>query len=131
LEDLGDFEGPGVAVRLKDPEYRTGFDDMVAEEFFFLPRRMTRGMGGKTYTIDRGRRMPELALLGSPSGRDSVVRLSWNGRSLDLERPFPGVDYFILDFALLERSVDSAAILLLNDKPDGSGKAWLLIQDAH
>lgn len=131
LEDLGAFAGPEVAVRLESPEYRSGFEkeDRIKETYHPLPRRMLVGSDGTAYTVARGR-SEGLPLVGRPSGSDALVRVVRNGRSLRLERPFAGVDAFILDFALLERPGHPvAAVLLLNEKEDGSGKAYLLFQE--
>ena len=42
-----------------------------------------------------------LPVFGRTSGQDSVVRLDASGGGLALTRPFPGVDAYVLDFALV------------------------------
>jgi hypothetical protein len=129
LYDLGDFEGAPVAVSLETPEYRSGFskEDMVRETWWHLPPRVTVTSDGTAYTIRRGR-STGLPLIGKPSGRDQLIALHWNGRQVTVAEPFAGVEAFILDFALIEnRGSVQAALLLLNQKPDGSGKAYLQI----
>lgn len=132
LEDLGEFAGPEVAVRLAIPEYRSGFskEDRINEVFLPLPRRMAQGRDGAIHTVLRGRN-EGLPLLGKPSGSDALVRIVRAEGGLRLERPFAGVDAFILDFALVDSPAGSqGAVLLLNEKADGSGQAYLLFQSA-
>jgi hypothetical protein len=132
LDDLGSFAGPQIAVRLEHPQYRSGFskEGIVREEYHALPPRLTVTADGVAYTVRRGR-SAGLALLGKSSGQDRVVRIVRRGGQLLLEQPFAGVDAYILDFALLERpGRKPAAILLLNDREDGEGRAHLLIQES-
>lgn len=132
LEGLGPFRGPEVAVRKKDPEFRTGLErtDRVWETFYPLPRRLLVDSAGGGYTISRGR-TGGLPLVGRPSGRDQVVRVTRTRSGLRLDRPFEGVEAFILDFALLRRmNQPPAIVLLVNEKEDGTGRAWLLMQEA-
>lgn len=130
LEGLGPFRGPEVAVRKKEPEVRTGLGraDRAWETYYPLPRRVVESKG-EVYTISRGR-TGGLPLVGRPSGKDQVVRITRTAGGLRLDRPFEGVEAFILDFALL-RQVDRspAVVLLLNEKEDGTGRAWLLVQE--
>lgn len=133
LQDLGSFAGPQFAVQLETPQYRSGFskEDMVREEYHVLPARLTVAADGKAYTVRRGR-SAGLPLLGKPSGQDRVVRVARRGNQLLLEQPFAGVDAYILDFALLERAGrQPLAVLLLNDSEDGSGRAYLMIQEGR
>ncbi|APG27985.1 hypothetical protein A7E78_09130 [Syntrophotalea acetylenivorans] len=130
LQDLGDFSGPQVAVSLENPQYRSGFskEDLVREEYHALPSRKAVAGDGSVYTVRRGR-SAGLPLVGKPSGQDRIVRVVPQDNRLLLEEPFPGVDAYILDFALLERpGKHPAVILLLNDREDGKGAAHLLIQ---
>lgn len=132
LEGLGPFRGPEVAVRKKEPEVRTGLErtDRVWETYHSLPRRLIVSSEGDAYTISRGR-TAGLPLIGRPSGRDQVVRIRRTSGGLRLDRPFEGVEAFVLDFALLRRENRSPAIVLLvNEKEDGTGRAWLLLQEA-
>ncbi len=132
---MGDFtalSGPEVAVRLETPEYRSGFEkeDQVKETYYPLPGRVAIGSDGAAYTVQRGR-TEGVPMFGKPSGRDAVGRVVRDGERLLLEHPFAAVEAFILDFALVERSGPSLdALLLLNEKEDGSGRAYLLLQQA-
>lgn len=130
LQDLGDFAGPGIAVSLETPRYRSGFskEDQVREEYHALPARLSLAGDGSVYTIRRGR-SDGLPLMGKTSGQDRLVRVVRRNQQLLLEEPFPGVDAYILDFALLQQPEGKVqALLLLNDRKDGSGTAHLLIQ---
>ncbi len=133
---LGGFSGitgPEVAVRLENPVYRAGFEkeDQVKERYHPLASRMAIGPGGAVYTVLRGR-SPGLPLLGKASGKDTLVRVAWDGKSLHLQRPFADVEAFVLDFALVERPGGPlGAILLLNEQEDGSGQAYLLFQESR
>jgi len=132
LQDLGDFKGTEVAVRLESPEYRSGFEkeDRVKETYHALPPRVATGADGAIYTIVRGRAR-DLPLLGKPSGKDQLVRIKRRSNRLTVEQPFAGVDAYILDYALIEESGNlEANLLLLNEKEDGTGKAYLLFQRA-
>ncbi|GAB4258915.1 MAG: hypothetical protein Kow0092_06780 [Deferrisomatales bacterium] len=129
LASLGPYRGPEVAVRLANPEFRSGFEkeDRVTEVYHALPPRVVLS-GDSAYTIERAR-TPGLPLVGKPSGRDSLVQIRRSGRGLRLERPFPPVDAFVQDFALLDAEQEPAGVLLLvNEKADGSGRAYLLWQ---
>ncbi len=129
LDDLGSFAGPQIAVRLETPRYRSGFakEDVVREEFHALPPRLLVSEGA-AYTIHRGR-SSGTPLLSKASGQDKVVRIRPESGQLVKEEPFAGVDAFVLDFALFEdREGKTAVALLLNDKADGTGNAYLLIQ---
>lgn len=130
LADLGEFRGPEVAVRLEHPEYRSGWqkEDQVKETYHVLPARVLVVSDDTAYTLERGR-SEGVPLIGSPSGHDAVVRVVREGPSLRLERPFEAVDAFVLDFALIGiPGTKPTAVLLLNDEPDGSGTAYLLLQ---
>ena len=127
LQDLGEFHGPRLAVRLANPEYRAGMgkEDVVRERWQALPPRITVQADGSAFTIQRGR-SAGLPLLGKPSGQDRLVHLAWTGQRLVMQQPFAGVDAHILDFTLItEGNRVTAAVLLLNERPDGSGQAYL------
>lgn len=127
LYDLGEFVGPRIAVPLETPEYRSGLskEDMVRETWSTLPPRISVASDGTAYTIRRERSMG-LPLVGKPSGQDHLIALHWNGQRLMVTDPFPGMEAFILDFALVEREGHvKSALLLLNKKPDGNGEAYL------
>jgi hypothetical protein len=127
LQDLGEFHGPRLAVRLANPEYRSGMgkEDVVRERWQALPPRIAVQADGSAFTIQRGR-SAGLPLLGKPSGQDRLVLLAWSGQRLIMQQPFAGVDAHILDFALVtDGDRVTAAVLLLNERPDGSGQAYL------
>jgi hypothetical protein len=130
LEDLGSVEEPQIAVRLEDPIYKLGMDRQgkVLESWRPIPRRVIVASDGGAYTVLRGRSKP---LLGRTSGQDAIVRLDWSGSEhLSLSRPYPGVEAFVIDFALVERpGLLPAALLLVNEKDDGSGRAHLMFQE--
>jgi hypothetical protein len=90
-----------------------------------VPRRVLVS-GGAAYTVARER---SNRLFGKASGQDAVVRLEWSGGALAVSRPYPAVDAYVLDFALLELpGTGPAAVLLVNEEEDGSGQAHLLFQ---
>ncbi|MDW7712139.1 MAG: hypothetical protein SCH98_16860 [Deferrisomatales bacterium] len=133
LGGLGPFRGPEVAVRLRTPEYRTGFGTggQVAEKYHGLPQRLAILSDGTAYTVHRGR-SKGLPLIGQPAGRDSVVRVVRDREALRLERPFEPVEAFIVDFALVDTGEEPPSVLLLlNDKEDGSGRSYLLSQSPN
>ncbi len=130
LGDLGNVVEPQVAIRLERPLFRMGMDKegKVLENWHPVPRRVIVATDGAAYTVLRER--TKGGLLGRASGQDAVVRLDWSGGQLSVSRPYAGVEAFVLDFALVERSGGRpAALLLVNDKDDGSGRAHLLFQE--
>jgi hypothetical protein len=129
LEDFGTFQGGQIAVRLKEPEYRSGFEkeDKVMEAYTLLPPRLVRSGDNAMITISRGRKSG-IFLFGQQSGEDRLVRLLKTADDFVLEYPFPSVKSFITDFAILPGKNGSGALLLLNDKEDASGQAYLLYQ---
>ncbi len=127
LEDWGPFASAEVAIPLAEPEFRLGFgrEGRVSEKWHPLPRRVVTASDGSAYTIQR-RRTEGIPLVGKPSGEDRVVRISRHGEELRIEHPFAGVEAYILDFALFETPGQPlVAVLLLNEKPDGTGQAYL------
>ncbi|APG24808.1 hypothetical protein [Syntrophotalea acetylenica] len=127
LYDFGEFVGPRVAVPLETPEYRAGFgkEDMVRETWHSLPPRVVVDADGTAYTIRR-ERSTGLPLIGKPTGRDKLVAVRWSGDRFAVRELFAGIEAFILDFALVKQQGKvSAALLLLNQKADGSGEAYL------
>ncbi len=122
-DDLGSPRGPEVAVRLENPEFRSGFEkeDRVYERYLPVPRRVVAD-DGRIYTVRFGR-TAGVPLVGTPSGADAVVRIVRDGSGLRVERPYAPVEAFVLDFALFENRV----VLLLNDKADGSSKGYLSV----
>lgn len=131
LGGLGSVREPSLAVRLERPLFRMGLDKegRVSDTWHPLPRRVAISSDGGIYTIDRGR-SKGLPLLGRTSGQDSVVRLDVSEGALSLSRPFEGVEAYVLDFALVERpGAPPAALLLVNDESDGSGRAHLVARE--
>lgn len=128
LGDLGTIEEPGVAIRVDRPIIK-GIDQegKVKDSWIPLPRRVAVAADGAAYTVLRGR---SKRLLGKTSGQDAVVRLDWSDGTLAMSRPYPGVDAFLVDFALVDRPGGrTAAVLLVNEKGDGSGRAHLVFQE--
>lgn len=129
MKDLGAFRGPEVAVRLKEPEYRSGFgkEDKIYEHYHSLGRRVAFDSEDRLYTIDRERSTGSIPLFQKSTGKDTLVKLTRDGQGLVMDYVFDGIDAYILDFALLEEADQPIqALLLLNDKEDGSGQAYLL-----
>lgn len=129
LSDFGSYVGTNIYVPLEEPEYRSGFSahDKVMARKVAVPRRM-HPHGEALFTLARGRETG-MPLVGKPSGRDKLVQINATQAGLQAHFPFAPVDAFILDFDLLEQqSGDLGAILLLNEKQDGSGKAYLQVQ---
>ncbi|EAT14171.1 FG-GAP repeat domain-containing protein [Desulfuromonas acetoxidans] len=126
LTDFGDYQGPYVSIPLKNPEYRSGFSatDQVLAKEVVLARRLVKRHGA-VYTLIRGR-SKGLPLVGGASGADRLVRIEQSGRGLQAQYPFAAVDAFILDFAVY--GDPAQAVLLLNEKEDGSGTAYLRFQ---
>ena len=130
LGDLGSVEEPRVAIRVDRPIFR-GIDreGRIKDSWHPLPRRVSVAEDGAVYTVLRER---SKSFFGKTSGQDAVVRLDWSGGALAVSRPYPGVDAFVLDFALIERpGMRPAALLLVNEKGDGSGQAHLVFQETR
>ncbi len=129
MENFGDLPVAQIAVRLEEPEYRSGFakEDKVTETYVALPPRLARSSADSMLTIYRGRKAATL-LFGQPSGSDQLVRLKKKQGELVLEYSFPPVQSFIIDFATMPEKDDSETLLLLNEKDDASGQAFLLYQ---
>jgi len=132
VADLGTVSHPSVAVPLRETEYRSGLEkeDRINERNVPLPRRILMSKDEQVFTLVRGR-SEGLPLVGTPAGQDMVAEIAVVPEGLTLERPFPGVESFILDFTLLPRAGRTDVLLLLNDRPDGSGKSRLLVQSPH
>lgn len=128
LGDLGTVDQPRVAIRVDRPILR-GIDQEGARKdtWHALPRRVSIGPDGAAYTVERGR---SKSLLGKTSGQDTIVRLDWSRGALAPSRPYPGVDAFLIDFALVDRPGGRpVALLLVNEEEDGSGRAHLVFQE--
>lgn len=132
VDQLGKVLHPAVAVRLRERQVVTTPDpsSSVNEKYIPLPRRLIVQDDSTLYTIERGRSSRLSGVLES-SGQDRVVRLILTPQGLRREQPFPAVERYILDFALVSRSRNSAVVLLTNEKPDGSGQASLVIQESR
>jgi hypothetical protein len=126
LTDFGDYQGPYVSIPLKTPEYRSGFSatDQVLAKEVVLSRRLEK-KGGAVYTLIRGR-SKGLPLMGNASGADRLVKIDQSGNGLQAQYPFAAVDAFILDFAVF--GDPAQAVLLLNEKEDGTGTSYLRFQ---
>ena len=125
-DSLGEITFPVVYVKLEQPEYPLGFaeSDRVLERAVPLARRV-QIKGDIAYTQVRGRKT---SLFGSKAeGADRIVAI--DSRSGQVSEPFAAVGNFILDFTVMKGPNNArVAILLLNDKPDGSGRSSLRIQ---
>ncbi|MBN1140689.1 MAG: hypothetical protein JXB25_02660 [Deltaproteobacteria bacterium] len=129
LLDFGRYQGPAVFVKLETPEYRSGFSrqDQVLSRRVPMPRRLLP-CGSALYSLIRGR-TAGLPLIGNPGGQDRLVRIRAAGEGLQADEPFAGVEAFIQDFDLLCRQPAPTAVLLLNEKEDGRGAAYLAVQE--
>lgn len=128
LGDLGTVREPGVAIRIDRPIFR-GLDreGRRKDNWTPLPRRVAVAADGGLYTVLRER---SATLLGKTSGRDAVVRLDWSDRALSVSRPYPGVDAYLIDFALIDLpGRHLVTLLLVNEEEDGSGRAHLVFQE--
>lgn len=100
------------------------------ETYVSLPPRLSRDRSGSIFTISRDRR-PGNLLLGQPYGEDRLVRLTKLSDDLAIDFPCDPVEAFIVDFALVSTDNQTGALLLLNEKEDASGKAFLLYQEIN
>lgn len=125
-DSLGEITFPVVYVKLEQPEYPLGLaeSDRVLERAVPLARRV-QIKGDIAYTQVRGRKT---SLFGTKAeGADRIVAI--DSRSGQVSEPFAAVGNFILDFTVMKGPNNArVAILLLNDKPDGSGRSSLRIQ---
>ena len=125
-DSLGEITFPVVYVKLEQPEYPLGLaeSDRVLERAVPLARRVQID-GDIAYTQVRGR---NTSLFRSKAeGTDRIVAVDI--RSGRMTEPFAAVGNFILDFTVRQDPNNArVAILLLNDKPDGSGRSSLRIQ---
>jgi len=129
LENIGEYIGQSVSVRLANPEFRSGFEkeDKIYDRNINLPPRFILGQQGTLVTISRGRK-PGNILSPQASGKDRLISLSRDENGLLATYPFNSVEAFIIDFSLLPKGGQNGALLLLNEKEDGSGRAFLLYQ---
>jgi hypothetical protein len=129
LENFGNYYGTQIAVRLENPEFRSGFEkeDRVYDRYVKLPPRFIRSGKQSILTISRGRKPGKLLII-APEGQDRLVRLNNNNNELISDYPFEPVEAFIIDFALLSEGGRVGALLLINEKEDATGKAFLLFQ---
>lgn len=123
---LGEIAFPVVYVKREEQEYLLGFaeSDRIQEDAIPLARRVLID-GNTAYTQVRGRNTALLEF--KAEGEDQLVAIDI--RSGQMSEPFSAVGSFILDFTV-RRGPDNSrvAILLLNDKADGSGRSSLRIQ---
>ncbi len=130
LKDFGPDLGPTVAVPLPNPEYRSGWgkEDIIREKEMPLGRRVTLRQGD-IFTIMRGR-SSGAPLIGNTTGADRIVRLHPGGRDLAFSGAPASLEAFILDFSLLGTAGNTPKIfLLINEKENGRGKAYLAVAD--
>ncbi|MFO7981875.1 MAG: hypothetical protein R6V08_00295 [Desulfuromonadales bacterium] len=128
-ETLGTFKGPEIAIRREEAEYRLGLskEDQIRTDYIPLPRPVAMSQDGDVYTVRRGR-TEGIPLLSGSAGKDDIVRIVTTENGPDMLTPFDGISAFILDFALLETGEAPSALLLVNEKPDGDGTAYLTLQ---
>ncbi|MEA3464844.1 MAG: hypothetical protein U9R29_02315 [Thermodesulfobacteriota bacterium] len=126
LTDFGQYQGPTVSIPLQEPEYLSGFsaNDRIMAREITLGRRMVQQQDA-VFTIVRGR-TPGMLLVTRDSGADRLVKISKTGRGLNASYPFAAIDAFIVDFAMQGQE----AVVLLNEKADGSGRAYLRLQQS-
>lgn len=131
-DDFGDFRVVEIAVRKEEPEFRSGFEkeDKVFEDYIPLPPRVMRHDKETMFTIYRGR-VDKTFLTRRAQGEDRLARLKNTQDGLTLDYPFAPVKFFIIDFATIEKEKDAGVLLLLNDKANGQGQAYLLYQEAN
>jgi len=131
LLDFGRYEGPAVFVPLESPQYRSGFSrqDQILSRRAPLPRRLLPA-GGVLYSLIRGR-SPGLPLVGTPTGKDRLVRIHATEEGLRADEPYEAVEAFIVDFGLLGKGTAARAVLLLNEKEDSQGAAYLAVQESE
>lgn len=129
LENFGVMQTAQIAVRLETPEFLYGFgkEDRVLETYISLTPRLIRDDDDSMLTIDRGRKSGTI-LLGPAEGADRLAQLKKYKDELILEYPFAPVKSFIIDFAMLPGKDVPTVLLLLNEKEDASGQAFLLYQ---
>ncbi len=129
LTDFGIYQGSTVSIPLRDPEYRSGFsaNDRIMAKDYTLNRRMLRH-GDSVFTLVRARSAGML-FVGRPSGADRLIEISNQGNSLTARYPFAHVEAFIVDFSIEDKD-GRQAVVLLNEKADGSGRAYLRLQKA-
>lgn len=127
LTDFGRYQGPVVSIPLEDPEYRSGFSagDRVMAQEVVLGRRLIEQQGS-VFTLVRGR-SEGLPLVGRPSGADRLVKIDRSQHGLSAGYPFAAVEAFVIDFSVYEQN-GLEAIVLLNEKADGSGRSYLRMQ---
>ncbi len=127
LTDFGRYQGPVVSIPLKDPEYRSGFSagDRVMAREVVLGRRLIEQQGS-VFTLVRGR-SKGLPLVGRPSGADRLVKIDRTEHGLSADYPFAAIEAFVVDFSVYDQN-GLEAIVLLNEKADGSGRSYLRMQ---
>ncbi len=129
FEDFGAERGAEIAVRRENPEFLSGFgkEDKIFEDYIPLPPRLDRLKTGEIATIYRGRK-PGNFIFGQAEGADRLTLLLRQKDGVAITYPFPPVNAFILDFSVIEGKTPVEAVLLINEKEDGSGQAFLLRQ---
>lgn len=129
---LGSVEHPVIAVRLREPVIVGDPSPTMQrkERLLPLPRRVIKDSTGSAYTIERRRRFGVLGFLGS-TGNDHVIEIGLKTLDLRIEKPYPPVNDYILDFGIIKRSENKPEVVaLVNEDANGSGQAALLWQRA-
>lgn len=124
LTDFGQHQGATVSIPLQEPEYLSGFsaNDRIMAREITLGRRMVPQQDA-VFTIVRAR-TPGMLLITRDSGADRLVKINKTGRGLAASYPFAAIDAYIVDFAVQGQK----AIVLVNEKADGHGRAYLRLQ---
>lgn len=129
LEKFGTSQATKIAIRLEEAEFLSGFEkeDKILERYIPLPHRLQRISDNKAYTIYRGRQPGSFFTKGAV-GKDRIAEIVVQKNQLSIEYPFPAIDAFIIDFAILNTSKSLSVFLLLNEKIDATGNAFLKLQ---
>ncbi|SDG29372.1 hypothetical protein SAMN05216241_10854 [Limimonas halophila] len=127
---LGEMAHPWLLTMRDEPKVITGPEADYGTEYdkrVVLPRRVRVAENGDIYTIER-KRSPGLMGLTGSRGKDRVVRLAAKQRGLRQAGGFPPLDWFVLDFDLVELERGGpAAVVLANQARDGSGDAAIFL----
>lgn len=81
-------------------------------------------------TVHSGRKAGNF-FSGQAEGEDRLAFVSKQRSGLSITYPFLPVKSFILDFSVIEGKNSVEALLLINEKADGGGQAFLLRQQQN
>lgn len=127
---LGVMSQPELMIRREKPQNLTGPEagyGRIYDKAVPLPRRVIAGADGALYTIERSRSGGFAGLTGS-TGRDQVVQLSMTRDGLRQTGSFGKLDWFILDFDLVDLGNGrQGAVVLANQAADGSRDAAVFL----